>query len=290
MGRGDLDRPGAEAHIHVAVGDHRDPAVHEGEDDGLAHRRPIPFVRGINRHGRVAEHGLGPGRGHLDVAAPVLIRIAEVPEAAGMFLVLDLHVGDGRPALGAPVDEVAAPVDQALFVEPQEDLPHRRGAALVHREALALPVAGASEPLELLDDGAAVLFLPGPDPLEEAFAAQFLLAPALPGQFPLDHGLRGDARVVRARQPERLEPLHPAPPDQDVLDGHVEGVPEMQGPGHVRRRDHDAEWLPLRIDLGVKIAPLHPPFVPAILNHLRVVDRLQFLSHLDCPPSLIMSS
>ena len=56
----------------------------------------------------------------------------------------------------------------------------------------------------------------------------------------LDHGLRGDAGVVGAGHPEGVVALHPPPADQDVLQRVVERVAQVQGAGHVRRRDDDA--------------------------------------------------
>ena len=52
-------------------------------------------------------------------------------------------------------------------------------AALVHREAQAIPVTGGAELFELLDNPAAVLILPRPGALQELFAADFFLCDAL---------------------------------------------------------------------------------------------------------------
>jgi hypothetical protein len=68
-------------------------------------------------------------------------------------------------------------------------------------------------------------------------------------------GLRGNARVVGAGQPERLESRHAAVPDHDVLQRVVQRVAHVQDARHVRRRDHDQrgafddlasarKWLP----------------------------------------------
>ena len=72
-----------------------------------------------------------------------------------------------------------------------------------------------------------------------AAAAQVMPGQAVLGQFPLDHVLRGDARVVHTGQPQRRVPLHPPPPDQRVHKRVIERMAHVQGPGHVRRRDHD---------------------------------------------------
>ncbi len=58
-------------------------------------------------------------------------------------------------------------------------------------------------------------------------------------QPPLDDRLRGDAGVIGAGHPERLEALHPFLADEDVLERVVQSVAEVQRAGHVRRRDDD---------------------------------------------------
>src|SRR3546814_18014799 len=103
-----------------------------------------------------------------------------------------------------PVHQALVAVDQALAVERHEDLQNCLREALVHGEALALPVAGGAEAAELLQDGAAGLLAPGPDPLDEVRApdlagvdggprqAAVELAPLL-RPLALDHHLRGNA-------------------------------------------------------------------------------------------------
>ena len=53
-----------------------------------------------------------------------------------------------------------ATIDESLLIEADEDLLHSRRQARVHREALALPVAGRADGAKLLDDDAAVFLLP----------------------------------------------------------------------------------------------------------------------------------
>ena len=54
-----------------------------------------------------------------------------------------------------------------------------------------------------------------------------------------DHRLRGDSGVIGAGHPERVEALHPFHADQDVLQRVVQRMPQVQGPGHIGRRNHD---------------------------------------------------
>jgi hypothetical protein len=60
-----------------------------------------------------------------------------VGQLAGDLLVLDLDVGQGGQAAGAPVDDPPAPVQQALLVQGDEHLADGPREALVHGEALA---------------------------------------------------------------------------------------------------------------------------------------------------------
>src|SRR3546814_7236994 len=105
--------------------------------------------------------------------------------------------------------------------------------ALVHGEALALPVSGGAEAAELLQDGAAGLRAPGPDPLDEVRAPDLagvaggqrqaaVELDALLRQLALDHHLSGDAGVVGARLPQHVAALHALVAAEDVLDRVVQ--------------------------------------------------------------------
>ena len=74
----------------------------------------------------------------------------------------------------------------------------------------------------------------------------------------------------------RLEALHPLLADEDVLERVVQGVAQVQGPGHVRRRDDDRERLPGRVRLAMEVAPLFPERIPAVLGGGVVVLLGQF--------------
>ncbi|KAF5036847.1 hypothetical protein DSECCO2_570890 [anaerobic digester metagenome] len=239
VGRGDLEAAGAELAVHVGVGDDRDAAAHQGQDDELADHVLVALVLGVHGHGRVAEHGLGADRGHGDEARTVLKGVAQVVERGFGRGVLDLVVGQGRVAAGAPVDDVLAAVDEALLVEGDEDFAHGLGQALVHGEALAGPVDAGAQAADLVQDASAVVLLPFPDALDEGLASQILAALAFGQELAFHHVLGGDARVVRARHPEDGLAVLAHEAAHDVLQGDVQGVAHVQGPGHVGRRDDD---------------------------------------------------
>ncbi len=98
-------------------------------------------IVGMYRDAGVTQHRLRPGGGNDDVLVAALDRIFEVPETAPHLARFDLEVGDRRQHLGVPVDQAVVLVDQPLAIEIDEHLEHGAGEALVHREALATPVA-----------------------------------------------------------------------------------------------------------------------------------------------------
>ena len=120
-----LHRARAEGGVHRVVRDDRDRPVDHGQHELAPDQVPIALVLGMHRHRRVAQHGLGPGRRHRDVAAPVGERIAQVPDLPVGLLLLRFLIGERGEAAGAPVDDVVAAIDQPLLVERDEGLAHR---------------------------------------------------------------------------------------------------------------------------------------------------------------------
>ena len=118
--------------------------------------------------------------------------------------------------------------------------------------------ARGAQPAQLLDDGAAGFVLPLPDRFEEFLAAHRDAALLALGQLAFDDQLGGDAGMVGARLPQHVLAAHALEAGQDVLQRVVEGVADMQPPGDVGRRDHDAEGLGVRPASGAECAGLFP--------------------------------
>ena len=155
---------------------------------------------------------------------------------------LHLEIGDRGQQLRVPVHQPLVFVDQPLAIEFDEHLDHGARQAFIHGEALARPVAGRPQPLQLVDDGVAALGLPLPDPFQKLLAAHLAAAGLLPfHQLALDHHLGGDAGMVGAGLPQHVAAAHPLEAAENVLQCIVERVPHMQRAGHVRRRNHDGE-------------------------------------------------
>ena len=261
VGRGHLHRAGAEADLAVFVAHDRNLTIHDGQDAGLADEVLELLVLGVHGHAGVAHHGLRAGGGHHDVAAAVVQGVTDIPQVAGLVGVLPLGVGQRRQAVGAPVDDAAALIDQTLVIQLAEGLPDGLGAALVHGEAGPVPVAGGAHLLLLLHNAVAVLLLPGPHALQELLPAQVIAGQALLAQVLLHLDLGGDAGVVRAGQPQGLVPLHPLEADEDVLQGGVHGVAHVQLAGDVGGRHHDGKGLLVGIRLRLEAAAVHPHLV-----------------------------
>ena len=279
VGRRDLDRAGAEFRVDRRVGHDRELPAVERVPDLPPDQVTVPFVVRMDGHARVAEHGLDPRGGAIDVAGAVGEVVAERNQLALHVPVLQLRVGERCGVPGAPVDDPLAPVDQALVVQPDEGHPHGVSQPLVHCEAHALPVAGVAHGLHLLDDPAAVLLLPLPDPLDEGLPPDLAPFQPLPRQFALHHDLGRDAGVVGAREPQGLVALHPLAPDRDVLQQLLEGVADVERPGDVRRGQDDAERLLPAVRRGVEVAASLPFGVPARLD----LGGLVCPRHVGCP-------
>ena len=82
VGRGDLEAAGAELLADVGVADDGQFAAHQGQDDAPADVFHVARVLGMHGHGRVAEHGFGPGGGHGKEPRLVLEGILDVVEMA----------------------------------------------------------------------------------------------------------------------------------------------------------------------------------------------------------------
>ena len=78
-----------------------------------------------------------------------------------------------------------------------------------------------------------------------------------------DDRLSCDACMVRAGHPERFVALQTPPSGDQVLQGAVQCVPQVQRAGHVRQGDHDGVlWL---VGVGVRVeeAAFFPEWVPS---------------------------
>ena len=242
VGRGDLNKTRAEAGVDMPILKDGDLAVDDGEFDGLTHKGGLLGILRGNGDACVAEHGLGARGSDDDVVLAVDRfgqRVAQVPQVALLVLIFGLVVRDGSGAVGAPVNDTLATVDQAVVVPIAEDLAHGLCVILVHGEALVVEVDGAAHALDLLDDDAAVLVGPVPAGVDKLVATDLQAADALALELLVDLGLRGDTGVVGAEHPARGLAAHAGHADNGVLNGVVGSVAHVELAGHVGRRNGD---------------------------------------------------
>ncbi len=247
-------------------------ALTHRQDRLAPHGAPVARVLRVHGHGRVAQHGLGPRRGHHQAARRIVGEgIADVPQVPVPLLVLHLQVRQGRAAPRAPVHQAFGAVQQPVLPEPDERLQDGPRPGRVHGEGLARPVTRGAQALELLDDGAAGFLAPPPHPGHEGLAPQAVARLPLAQEVLLHHVLRGDARVVGARHPEGAVALHAAPADEDVLQGVVEGVAHVERAGDVGGRDDDGEGRAGAGGIGAEVSGRLPGRVVAGLHARRIV-------------------
>ena len=282
MSRCNLDTACSELLVHIRIRDHRNHTVCQRELQHLSDQILVPVIVWIHRDRRISEKRLRPGRRDFD-KPPFLShnRILDMPEEAILVYMLDLRVRQGCLALRAPVDDAVSLVDPALLIELHKHGLDSAGAALVHREALSVPVGTAADLLELLQNSGAVLILPLPAVLQKLLAADLMLVDALVLEHVRDLDLGRDGCMIGSRLPQRLVPFHPLPADQNVLHGIVKRMPHVQLPCDIRRRHDDGKWFFVRIHLCVKVSLLQPPVIDPVLHSGRVIGLLKlFRAHL----------
>ena len=242
VSRRNLNKARAKVGVDMPILKDGDLAVDDGQLDGLTHKGSLLGVLRGDSDARVAEHGLGARGGDNDVVLAVDRlgqRVAQVPQVALLVLVLGLVVRDGGGAVGAPVDDALAAIDQTVVVPVAEDLAHGLGIVLVHGKALVIKVDGAAHTLDLLDDDAAVLVGPVPAGVDELVATDFQAADALALELLVDLSLRSDTGMVGAEHPARGLTAHTSHTNDGVLDGVVGGMAHVELAGHVGRRNGD---------------------------------------------------
>ena len=269
VSRGDLDKAGAKVGIDMIVGEDGNLTVDDRQHDGLTHKGGLLGILRRDGDTRVAEHGLGARGGDDDIVLAVDRlgqRIAQVPQVALLVLVLGLVVRDGGGAVGAPVDDALAAIDQAVMIPVAEDLAHGLDIVLVHGEALVVKVNRAAHALDLLDDDAAVLVGPVPAGVDKLVATDLQAADALAFELLIDLGLRGDTGMVGAQHPARGLAAHAGHTDNGVLDGVIGGVAHVELAGHVGRRNGDGA-------VAHTLAALVVAAVEPLLQDRRLVGR-----------------
>ncbi len=176
-----------------------------------------------------------------------------MPHRTFLVLVLHLVVGECRPTGWTPVDEVLASINKAPLVQGYKDFPHCNRQTLVQREPLPRPVYTRAELCQLmLDDGLVFVgYLPGL--FHKGFTTHLVAVAAFFFEFDIHDVLRGNSRMVAARNPQGWIALHAAIAHLQVLQTDIEGVPDMENTCYVRRRNNDSKRLFAVRRAGLKI-------------------------------------
>ena len=125
MRRRNLQRSGTKCHINIFVADDRDCPVHERQQHRAVFDTVVALILGIYGHGRIAQHGLGPGCGNNHTAFIFLKGVADMIQIAVVLFMVDLKIGQGRETAIAPVNDIIAAIDKALMIQLHENLAHR---------------------------------------------------------------------------------------------------------------------------------------------------------------------
>ena len=277
----DLERARAEVRLDPLVGDDRDAALDEGDDRLLADEVAVALVLGVDGDGDVGRDRRRAHGRDRDVAGAVGERVADRRERVVDLDRLQLEVGERGLVERAPVDDPVVPVDPVLLVQVDEEAHDGADVVVVHREADATVVHRRAHAPELVDDLAAVVVQPLPHAGLEGLAAELLAARALADELLLDRVLRRDPGVVVARLHEHVQPLHPLHARERVADRELERMAEVELAGDVRRGEGVDPALAGRVGLGVVEPFLLPGALPALLDAVRVVERVHQAAILD---------
>ena len=282
----DLDRARAEAHLDIVVRHDGYHPVGERQTEHPADIRAHLLVLGVDGDGGVAEHGLGASRRYGDAALSVNEGIAVIPQVGLLFVVVDFRVRKRRLAMGAPVDDAVAAVDEPFLVIAHECVHNRRGQVLVHGERLFRPVAGSAQPLQLFHYSAAVLLFPLPRALQEPFPADIGFGEPFALHLLHDFDFRRDGGVVGAGEPQRLVTLHTLKAREDVLNRLIQRVPHVKLPRDVGGRHHYGERLFLVVGMSLEILALEPEIVYPLLES--GIVGLVHLFHIQSSSDLVL--
>ena len=269
-----LERTGAELRLDPLVRDDRHAPFHERDDRLPADEVAVAFVVRVDCDGHVGQHRRRADRRDRDRPGAVCERVAGERERVVDLLVLQLQVGQRGQVVRAPVDDPIRAVDPATVPEVDEERRHGLHVRLVHREALPPVVHRGAHTPELVHDLAPVLPEPLPYAGLEPLAPELLPRGSFLGQLLLDRGLGRDSRVVVAALEEHVVALHSLQAREGVAERELEGMPEMELAGHVRRRERIDPAGAARVGLGVVQALLFPGPLPALLDSCRAVEGL----------------
>ena len=272
MRRCDLYAAGTISHVNVFIGNDRDLTACAGKCDLLADEILVAFIFRIHSDSGIARDGFRTGGRDLDVFSLFASdRVIEVPEMSDFIFMFDFDVGECCLAARAPVRDAEALIDQAFFIEGNENLTNGTRTDIIHGEAFTGPVAGRAEAADLQTDAVAEFFLPLPYTFQEFFTAEVIFIETFFSDLLFDLDLRCDAGMIFARQPQDIVALHSLVTDQNILQGIVERMPHVQLAGDIWRRQHDAVRFFFRICFIMEYTMIFPEAIPFLFDLTGIV-------------------
>ena len=279
VGGGHFDTAGTKFHFRIGISDHGNGLIQQGQDHVLSDNRAVALILGVNADAGVTQHGFRTGGGDDDLTGAVFQGIADVPQMAGLIHIFHFCVAKGGHTVGAPVDDPAALVDQALFVQGDKHLSHGLGAALVHGEPGTVPVAAGTQLLLLLYDPVAEAVFPVPNPLQEFFTSDIFFRDSLFSHCLYDLRLGRNRRMVGSRKPKCFITLHSLKTNENVLQRIVKGMSHVKLSRDVWWRNYDRIRFLILIYFRMKILLADPFGIKTVFNVFWIIIFFQFYSH-----------
>ena len=272
MRRCDLYAAGTISHVNVFIGNDRDLTAGAGKCDLLADEILVALIFRIHSDSSIARDGFRTGGRDLDVFSLFASdRVIEVPEMSDFIFMFDFDVGKCCLAARTPVRDAEALIDQAFFIEGNENLTNGTRTDIIHGETFTGPVAGRAEASDLQTDAVAEFFLPLPYTFQEFFTAEIIFIETFFSDLLFDLDLRCDAGMIFARQPQDIVALHSLVTDQNILQGIIERMPHVQLTGDIWRRQHNAVRFFFRICFIMEYTMIFPEVIPFLFDLTGIV-------------------
>ena len=111
---GDLYGTGTELCINIIIGNNGYLSVYKRENESFPNYVGISFIVGIYGYSGISEESFGTGGSYFKKSVTVFHRIADMPEMSRLILIGNLGIGECGFALGTPVYDPFAAVDQTF--------------------------------------------------------------------------------------------------------------------------------------------------------------------------------
>src|SRR5262249_24779278 len=95
-------------------------------------------------------------------------------------------------------------------------------------------------------------------------------------QLALDHVLSGNSGMIGARLPERVVPLHPAHPHNNVMQRDVQGMAQVKLAGNIGRWNDNREDRARTRGIGLEITEANPALEPVLFGDFGIEGFAQF--------------